>query len=47
MRRYIANKKTIIIVGTVLELEIGPKATALGRLRTFVVTRFDLGGGAM
>ena len=34
-------------VGTVLEVEIGPKATALGRRRTFVVARFDLGGGAM
>ena len=44
-RRYRANKKTIIIVGTVLEAEIGPKATTLGRRRTFVVARFDLGGG--
>ena len=47
MRRYGANKKTIILVGTVLEVEIGPKETALGRHRTFVVAGFDLGGGAM
>ena len=46
-RRYGANKKTTIIVVTVLEVEIGPKATALGRRRTFVVARFDLGRGAM
>ena len=36
-RRYRANKKTGIIVGTVLEVEIGLKATDLGRRRTFVV----------
>ena len=41
------TKKTRILVGTVLEVEIGPKATALGRRRTFVVARFDLSGGAM
>ena len=46
-RRYGANKKTIIIVGTILEVEIGLKATALGRQRTFVVARFNLGGGDM
>ena len=46
-RRYGANKKTRILVGTVLEVEIGPKATALGRRRTFFVAIFDLGGGAM
>ena len=46
-RRYRANKKTIILVDTVLEVEIGPKETALGRRRTFVVARFYLGGGAM
>ena len=28
-------------------MEIGPKATALGRRRNFVVARFDIGGGAM
>ena len=28
-------------------MEIGPKATALGRRRTFVIAIFDLGGGAM
>ena len=28
-------------------MEIGPKATALGRRRTFVVARFNLGGGDM
>ena len=47
LRRYGANKKTRILVGTVLEVEIGPKATALGRRRTFVVARFNLGRGAM
>ena len=47
LRRYRANKKTIIIVDTVLEVEIGPKATALGRCRNFVVSRFDLVIGAM
>ena len=41
------NKKTRILVGTVLEVEIGPKAPALYRCRTFVFTRFDLGVGAM
>ena len=46
-RRYGANKKTRIIVGTVLEVEIWPKATALGKCRTFVVARFDLGKGVM
>ena len=35
-RRYGANKKTRILVGTVLEVEIGPKATALGRCRIFL-----------
>ena len=47
LRRYGAKKKTIIIVGTVLEVKIGTKATALGRHRTFFVARFDIGGGAM
>ena len=47
LRRYRANKKTRIIVDTVLEVGIGPKATAFGRRRTFVVVRFYLGGGAM
>ena len=28
-------------------MEIGPKATALGRRRNFVVTKFDLGGRHM
>ena len=28
-------------------MEIGTKATALGRRRTFVVAKFDLGGGDM
>ena len=44
-RRYGSKKRTIILIGTVLEVEIGPKATVLGRHRTFVVARFDLGGG--
>ena len=39
------NTKTIILVGTVLEVEIGTKTTALGRRRTFVVAKFYLGGG--
>ena len=47
MRRYGANKKTRILVGTVLEVEIGPMATTLGRRRSFVVEKFDLGGGYM
>ena len=47
LRRYGANKKTRILVGTVLEVEIGPKATALGRRRTFVVARSELFGGSM
>ena len=46
-RRYGANKKTRLLVGTVLEMKIGPKATALGRRRIFVFTRFYLGGGSM
>ena len=44
-RHYGSNKKTRILIGTVLEVEIGPKATALGRHRDFVVAKFDLGGG--
>ena len=28
-------------------MEIGPKATALGRFRTFVLAKLDLGGGDM
>ena len=47
LRRNGENKKTIILVGTVLEVEIGKKETVLGRRRTFVVVIFDLGGGAM
>ena len=46
-RHYGANNKTRILVGTVLEVKIGPKETALIRRRTFVVARFYLGGGAM
>ena len=46
-RRYGAKKKTRFLVGTVLEVQIGPKATALGRRRTFVVAKFDPGGGDM
>ena len=47
MRRYRANKKTRFLVGAVLKVEIGPKATVSVRHRTFVVSRFDLGGGAI
>ena len=42
-----ANKKYRINVGTILEVEIGPKVTALGRRRTFVLAKFDPGGGYM
>ena len=42
-RRYRAKTKTGIPFGTVLEMEIGPKATTLGRRRAFSVARFDLG----
>ena len=42
-RSYGENKKTGIIVGTVLEVEIGPKATVLGRRSTFFVAKFNLG----
>ena len=45
LRRYGAIKKTIILVQTVLEVEIGPKATTSGRRRSFLVVKFDLGGG--
>ena len=45
--RYGANKNTSILLGTVIEVEIGPKATALGRRRNFVVARFGLVGGSM
>ena len=45
--RYGANKTTIILIGTVFEVEIGPKVTTSGRRRTFVVAKFDLGGGDM
>ena len=46
-RRYGLNNKTRIIVGTVLEVEIGPKVATSGRCRTFGVAKFDLGGGYM
>ena len=46
-RLYGGNKKTRILVGTVLDVEIGPKATTLVRRRTFAVANFDLGGGDM
>ena len=44
---YIANKKTVILVGTGLEVEVGPKATALGKRWTFDLEKFDLGGADM
>ena len=43
-RGYRGNKKLRIIIDTVLEVEIGLKATTLGRRRTFVIAKFDLGG---
>ena len=42
-----ANRKTRILLGTVLKVEIGLNATALVRRRTLVVTKFNLGGGYM
>ena len=45
LRTYGANNKTRTLVVTVLEVEIGPKVTALGMCSTFVVARLDLGGG--
>ena len=39
------RKKIRFLVGNVLEMEIGPNATELGWRRTFVVAKFDLGGG--
>ena len=36
-----------MIVGTVLEADIGPKATTLGRCRDFFIATFYLGGGDM
>ena len=41
-RRYRANNKTIILFGTVLKVEIGPKATALGMRRDFVAKKLTL-----
>ena len=46
-RRYGYNKKTIIIIDNISEVEIGLKLTTSGRHRTFVVAKFDLGGGDM
>ena len=43
--RYGVNKKTRILIGTVLEVEIGTKATALGRRRPYFATKSDVGGG--
>ena len=42
-----SEQETRILVGTVLEVETGPNVTALGRRRTFIVSKFDLGGGDM
>ena len=47
LRRYIANKKNKILVGTILDVKNGPKATALGRRRNLFVAKFDLNGGDM
>ena len=44
LRRYGSNKKTRILVGIVLDVEIGPRVTVSGRHRTFVVVKSDLGG---
>ena len=44
-RRYGVNKKTMIIVVSVLEVEIYPEETTLGRCRSFAMEKFDLGGG--
>ena len=47
LRCYGANKKTRILVGTVLQVEIGPEVASLGRRMNFVIAKFDLGGGYM
>ena len=47
MRLYRVNNKTIILIGTVLDVEIDPNVTTSGRRRNFVVTKFDLDGGEM
>ena len=44
VRCYGKNKKTRIIVGTFLEVEIRPKSTTSGMCRAFDVAKFDLGG---
>ena len=41
------NNRIRVLLGTVVEVEIGPKVAALGRRRTFLVENFDLGGGDM
>ena len=46
-RHYRVNKKNIILVGIVLEVEIGLKATKLDWRRNFFIAKFDLGGGNM
>ena len=47
LRTYGENNKTKILVGNVLDVKIGPKATKLDRHRNFVVAKSDLGGGNM
>ena len=47
MSHYGANNETRILVGTILEVEIGPEVTTSVRRRTFIVAKFDLGGGYM
>ena len=44
-RRYGANTKTGILVGTVLEVKVGPKEITLGSRRSYVITKPNLGGG--
>ena len=46
-KRYRDKKKTIIIIGTVLDVEICPKVTTLGRRRNVLIEKIDLGGGNM
>ena len=41
------NKISRILIDNILEVDIGPKVTVLGKRRTFVVSKSNLGGGDM
>ena len=47
LRRYGSKKKTKILVGAVLEGEIGPNTNTPGRCKTFVIAKFGPSGGDM